>query len=457
MTRRLLVVLATGVGMLVAAPAASAFTTEPVWQCRGSAAIVSVAGQNRVEPIVANGNINTANGASPDRAQCVDSETGAGNTPTQLGIDPSFLGAVTGKASTEINPDLGRAIDQAILAEGRVEDLSLAARRRGCDARRRRGELDRGREVRRPATWSRSSPATAGWPTSRSVARRCRSTSSSIQLTNLLNPILGALVEIKADERIQTADSLTINALHVKVIRGNAPVVDLDRRSGEGRRRRRGLRPEQAERRLRRPDRPGLRRPARSSTRSTATSASSRPAPAARASARSSSVGPTRARAVARSFRSTSPASATATRRACRVRRSAEVRDRRHEQGRPHHGLEHRRPDHRPRRQRQARRRSRQRLHRGPHGRRQHLRRPGQRQAVRQLGQGPPQRRSRHGLHVGRQPATTRSTARSARTPPSAARVATSSTSRRPDRPRSASTAARATTSPASTTTSAGA
>ena len=125
MTRRLLVVLTTAAGMLIAAPAASAYTTLPVWQCRGSATFATVAGNNRVEPIVANGNINTANGASPDRAQCVDSETGAGNTATQLGISPDFLGAVTGKASTSIEPDLGRAIDQKVLAEGRVEDLSL--------------------------------------------------------------------------------------------------------------------------------------------------------------------------------------------------------------------------------------------------------------------------------------------------------------------------------------------
>ncbi|MDQ3721615.1 MAG: hypothetical protein M3376_00785, partial [Actinomycetota bacterium] len=48
-----------------------------------------------------------------------------------------------------------------------------------------------------------------------------------VELSNLLNPILGAVVEITADERIQTADSLTINALHVKVLRGDVPVVDL--------------------------------------------------------------------------------------------------------------------------------------------------------------------------------------------------------------------------------------
>ena len=57
MTRRLLVVLATLAGMLVVAPAAQSFTTVPVWQCRASATFASVAGNNRVEPIVANGNI----------------------------------------------------------------------------------------------------------------------------------------------------------------------------------------------------------------------------------------------------------------------------------------------------------------------------------------------------------------------------------------------------------------
>ena len=81
--------------------------------------------------------------------------------------------------------------------------------------------------MRRRQPGSRSSPATAAWRTSRSAAadpaRRARGT----ELTNILNPLLGALVEIKADERIQTANSLTINALHIKVIRGGTPLVDL--------------------------------------------------------------------------------------------------------------------------------------------------------------------------------------------------------------------------------------
>jgi hypothetical protein len=212
--------------MLVVAPAASAFTTLPVWQCRGSAAFTSVAGQNRVEPIVANGNINTANGVSPDRAQCVDSEAGTGNTATQLGIDPAFLGVVTGKASTAINPDLGRAIDQAVLAEGRVEDLTLllgaggptlgvGAANSTAVARCVAGNLQP-----QFAGDSRVADITLG-------GTPIPLDQLQTQLTAALNPLLGALVEIRVDERIQTADSLTVNALHVIVARGQTPLVDL--------------------------------------------------------------------------------------------------------------------------------------------------------------------------------------------------------------------------------------
>ncbi|HEV2058528.1 MAG TPA: calcium-binding protein [Solirubrobacteraceae bacterium] len=226
MTRNLLIALVTAAGVLVVAPAASAFTTLPVWQCRGSAAFASVAGNNRVEPIVANGNINTANGASPDRAQCVDSETGLGNTPTQLGISPEFLGAVTGKASTAINPDLGRAIDQTIAAEGRVEDLTLllgaGGPTLGVGAANSVafGRCVAGNLAPQFAGDSRVADITLGG-TPIALDRLAD------ELTKVLNPILGAVVEVRVDERIQTPDSLTINALHIIVVRGETPLLDL--------------------------------------------------------------------------------------------------------------------------------------------------------------------------------------------------------------------------------------
>jgi Ca2+-binding RTX toxin-like protein len=226
MTRKLPVVLAAVTGALLVAPSAQAFTTPPVWQCRGSALWASVAGNNRIEPIVANGNINTANGASPDRAQCVNSETGLGNTPTQLGLSPDFLTAVTGKASTAIVPELGRAIDQKIASEGRVEDLKLfvgaggPALGIGAANSTAAATCVHGSLVPKFSGDSRVADITLGGtviPLDRLVSA----------LADALNPILGAIVEIKADERIQTPTSLTIRALHIKVLRGTTPFIDL--------------------------------------------------------------------------------------------------------------------------------------------------------------------------------------------------------------------------------------
>ena len=226
--RRVLVGVCTAAAMVSAVPAASAATSAPVWQCRGSAAWVSVAGQNRVEPIVANGNINTAGGVSPDSAQCSDSETGAGNTATQLGISPDFLGAVTGKASTSIDPDLGPAIAQKPMAEGRVEDLKLLVGAGGP-------LLGVGAAN---ATATATCVAGSTTPVFSGDSRVADITLGGnlialdrllFELTKILNPILGAIVEINVDERIQTADSLTIRALHIKVLRdaGRAPLIDL--------------------------------------------------------------------------------------------------------------------------------------------------------------------------------------------------------------------------------------
>ena len=227
MYRRVLIVLATLAGVLIAAPAASALTRTPVWECRGSALYASVAGNNRVEPIVANGNINTANGVSPDSPQCGDSESGAGNTPTQLGISPDFLGAVTGKATTAIDPDFGKAIDQKVIAEGRVEDLSLLLGAGGPAL----GVGAANSTVAAGCVPGNLQPVFTG--DSRVADLTLGGTPLPLdslvdELTKILNPLLGALVEIKVDERIQTADELTINAIHIKVIKdAGPPLIDL--------------------------------------------------------------------------------------------------------------------------------------------------------------------------------------------------------------------------------------
>lgn len=228
MTRKLLVAVAAVTGGLCAVPSAHALTSSPVWKCRASPTYASVNGQNRVEPVVANGNINTAVGANPDHAQCANAETGAGNTATQLGISQDVLGARTGQAKTEIAPELGRAITQRVTATAKVEDLNLS--------------VPAGSP---PLLGVKAATSSAtGSCVSGETTPRLDGTSQVADLTVLGAPIgldglvgaltsalqpLGFLVDVKINERVPTPDGLTVRALHVKVIRGNGttPVVDL--------------------------------------------------------------------------------------------------------------------------------------------------------------------------------------------------------------------------------------
>jgi Ca2+-binding RTX toxin-like protein len=226
MTRRLLVVLAAAAGVLLIAPSADAFTTPPVWKCRASPVWASVNGLNRVEPVVANGNINTANGVDPDHAQCAAAETGAGNTATQIGIPQDLIGASTASAVTTIVPELGRAIDQKVGAAAKVENLQVA--------------LPAGSPpllgVR--AATSSATGSCAG------AAPKLDGTSQVLELTVLGRPIsldglvkaladalqpLNEIVEVKVNEKIPGPGSLTVRALHVKIFKGNVgtPLVDL--------------------------------------------------------------------------------------------------------------------------------------------------------------------------------------------------------------------------------------
>lgn len=217
MSRKLLVVLSAAIGTLVLVPSADAFTTLPVWQCRASPSYTAVADQNRVEPFAANGNINTAKGANPDHAQCAPAETGAGNTATQIGIPQDVLGARTAGATTTITPELGRAIDQKPTADAKVENVTL--------------QLPQGGTIQIGVNAASSSAA--GTCVSGSTVPRLEGTSQVAGLTlggtaidldplvkaidALLQP-LNAVVDIIPNEQIRTPTSLTVRALHVKVL-----------------------------------------------------------------------------------------------------------------------------------------------------------------------------------------------------------------------------------------------
>jgi Ca2+-binding RTX toxin-like protein len=227
MSRKLLVALSASVGTLVLAPTAGAFTTPPVWKCRASPAYATVNAGNRVEPIVANGKINTANGASDENAQCADADAGAGNTATQIGIPQDLLGARTASAVTRIAPELGRAIDQKVTADAKVENLTL--------------QLPQGGSI--TIGVNAASSSVAGTCVSGSTTPRLVGTSQVVGLTlggtpidldplvnaldQLLQP-LNAVVDIIPNEEIRTADSLTRRALHIKVLTASGGTSLLD-------------------------------------------------------------------------------------------------------------------------------------------------------------------------------------------------------------------------------------
>jgi Ca2+-binding RTX toxin-like protein len=227
MIRRVLVVLVTAAGVLIVAPTASALTKIPVWKCRASPTYTSIAGNNRLEPVVANGNINTANGVDPDRAQCVNSETGAGNLATQVGIPQDFIGAGTAQAVTHIDPELGKAIDQVASSTARVENLSIRIPAGGSillgvgvASSSVVGRCVKGSKTPQLIGTSNVATVTLG--------------GQAINLDNLLNAInqllapLQQIAALKLNEEIKTSTSLTRRALHLIILpqAGGAPLVD---------------------------------------------------------------------------------------------------------------------------------------------------------------------------------------------------------------------------------------
>jgi hypothetical protein len=212
-------------GLMIGSSPAAAFTSQPLWTCRGSALSASVSGQNRVEPIVANGNPDTGNGGNPNYAQCVNSDVGENNLASPIGLPANFLSAPTADASTTITPEISPSLDQTFVAKGGVENLSL--------------------NLGGPTTIIGVSAANA------SVTGTCKGTTPTLTGTSQalgltlagapinLDPLLTAvsqllaplheIISIKVNEQIPTATGLTVNALHITILNSttNAPVVDL--------------------------------------------------------------------------------------------------------------------------------------------------------------------------------------------------------------------------------------
>jgi hypothetical protein len=222
-----LIGLATAlVAALILVPSsAQAFTSSPLWKCRASALYVSIAGNNRVEPIVANGNASTSGNKSPDRAQCASEEAGADNLATPLGIPSTIIAAQSASAKTTITPELGLAIDQKVEATSRVEKLALPLG--GTSVVLGVGA----------ANVTATGSCVNGVP-------KLDATSSMLDLTLGGTPIslnqllaglqqalqpLGVLVDVKFNEQIKDAKSIIARAAHIKLLGANqaTPLADI--------------------------------------------------------------------------------------------------------------------------------------------------------------------------------------------------------------------------------------
>jgi hypothetical protein len=211
---------------LLAVPSsASAFTSNPVWNCRASSLYVSLAGNNRVEPLVANGNPSTANNKSADRAQCASEEAGADNLATPLGIPDTVVAAQSASAKTTITPELGRAIDQTVTSTSRVEKLSLPLG--GSTVVLGVGVANStatgtcvGNAAKLSGSSSMADLTLGGVPISLNELLE--------GLQDALQP-LGVVVDVKFNEQLTVNGALIVRAAHIKLLGSNAatPLLDL--------------------------------------------------------------------------------------------------------------------------------------------------------------------------------------------------------------------------------------
>jgi len=224
--RKMLGLLTVAVSALLLVPAASsAYTASPLWKCRASALWTSLNGANRVEPIVANGNPSTANNKSPDRAQCASEEAGADNLATPVfGLPTTLVSAQTASAKTTIEPELGLAIDQKVNATSRVEKLQLplggttVVIGAGAANTTVTGSCVNG-APKLEGTSSMADLTLGGTPISLNDLLA--------GLQQALEP-LGVLVEVKFNEQIRDATSLTVRAAHIKVLGAGRPTPLLE-------------------------------------------------------------------------------------------------------------------------------------------------------------------------------------------------------------------------------------
>jgi hypothetical protein len=198
----------------------TAQAAQSTWQCRASAVSTSLSGNPLIDPVSAN--------ASP----CVSNATGAAGVPPGAGVPASALTTGTLSATTVANPEDEIPARQTVGAIGRVENLGLTLPPGS-------GTLVLGvREAEGHATGTciAGRPVLDGASEVEGVSlggQLIPVAQLAQQLSAALAP-LGQVVDLRLDEQIRQGTSLTVRALHLRILTAaGTPVVDLI--AGEGR------------------------------------------------------------------------------------------------------------------------------------------------------------------------------------------------------------------------------
>jgi hypothetical protein len=212
-------------GAGAAASTAGAYTATPLWQCRASSAPIVINGTNRVELVLANGNPAPAPGQSLDRPQCVNDDAGPEDLAGAIGLPTDFISAKTAVSMTRVAPELGLAIDQKVAATARIEDLAI--------------QLPPGSgvtlgvnliESHAGGSCANGKPALSGSSQALGLTLGGQPVSLDEALTQIADALkpLNQIIEIKLNEQIKDATSLTQRAMHIKILTPDkTPLVDV--------------------------------------------------------------------------------------------------------------------------------------------------------------------------------------------------------------------------------------
>jgi hypothetical protein len=205
-------VAASVAAVLTSAALASAASAAPSWECSASAVWASVGGNPAVNPI--------AHASKP----CASDATGLDNLPSPLGLPPDLLTARTTSATTTATPGGAVAAGQSVSATGRVENLTIGL---GAPAPPLTLAVA---DATASAVCQNGKPALTG--TSEVLGASLGGQSVPLdQLALRLSAALAPLqqvVDLKVDEQVRGAGSLTQRALHLKVLTAaGTPVLEV--------------------------------------------------------------------------------------------------------------------------------------------------------------------------------------------------------------------------------------